>query len=167
MLLQSTICIFPQAYGGLESSADLGHGFDDYIRASTNDYRQQTDWVLAGLGRLNREGSALLLRTHSSSMGWARSGLFSRSWCSFNSESTGGQGLLKISCPHIWFRNWALLNSQGPLDLNDDKTEPRDLSSSFHWCVNFPQEVTRTPIMAVNDFQQLSRDCFLKLQREV
>lgn len=44
-----------------------------------------------------------------------------------------------------------------PLDLNDDKTEPRDLSSSFHRCVNFPQEVTRTPIMAVNEFQQLSR----------
>ena len=72
MLLQSTIYIFPQAYGGPGSSTDSGHGFDDYIRASTNDYGQQAaDWVLAGLGRLNREGSALLLHTGSSSTGLA------------------------------------------------------------------------------------------------
>lgn len=72
MLLQSTIYIFPQAYGGPGSSSDSGHGFADYIRASTNDYGQQAaDWVLAGLGWLNREGSALLLCTRSFSMGLA------------------------------------------------------------------------------------------------
>lgn len=84
-------------------------------------------------------------------------GLFSRSWCSFKSESAGGWGLLKISSPHIWFRNWVLLNSQGTPGLEWWQNRARDLSSRFHWYVNFPQEVTRTPIMAVNEFQQLSR----------